>query len=81
MVKQAKLRQVHREPIYKFGVQVPRNSKEARYLEQKEGHTHWTKAKTTELDQLHDYNAFVDLGKSTATPTGFTHIKCRFVYT
>ena len=29
---------------------------------------------------MHDYNAFVDLEKPAPTPTGFTHIKCQFVY-
>ena len=39
MVKQARLRRIYHNPIYKFGVRIPRDSYEARFLEQKEGHT------------------------------------------
>ena len=35
MTNQSKLRSVRRAPIYKFGVQVPRNSREARVLDPK----------------------------------------------
>ena len=39
MIKQARLRRICHDPIYKFGIRVPRDSHEARFLEQKEGHT------------------------------------------
>ena len=32
MVKQARLRRIHCDPIYKFGVRVPRDSHEARFF-------------------------------------------------
>ena len=39
LLKQAKLKWLCREPIYKFGICVPRDTHEARYLERKEDHT------------------------------------------
>ena len=41
MIKQARLRGICCDPIYKFGIRVLRDSHEARFLEQKEGHTKW----------------------------------------
>ena len=35
LLKQAKLKQLRREPIYKFGVRVPRDFREAWYLEKR----------------------------------------------
>ena len=69
LLKQAKLKQLRQELIYKFGVRVPRDSREARYLEKKEGHTRWTDAESVELAQLHDYKTFLDLGHGAKTPT------------
>ena len=62
MVKQARLRRIHRDPIYKFGIRVPRDSCEARVLEQKEGHTKWGDAEKVEIKQLFNYKTFKDLG-------------------
>ena len=56
MIKQARLKRIRHDPIYKFGVQVPRDSREACYLEKKEGHTHWAGAERVEINQLFDYN-------------------------
>ena len=67
LLKQTKLKCLRQEPIYKFGVRVPRDSREARYLEKKEGHTRWGEAESVELKQLHDYNTFMDLGLGAAT--------------
>ena len=56
MIKQARLKRVRCEPIYKFGVQVPRDSREARYLEKKESHTHWAGTERVEINQSFSYN-------------------------
>ena len=42
-------------PIYKVGIQVPRNSKEARMLDERNGNTKWADAEKKEMDQLFDY--------------------------
>ena len=74
MVKQARLRRIRRDPIYKFGVRVPRDSREARFLEQKEGHTKWGDAEKFEIKQLFDYKTFKDLGLGAGTPENYKQI-------
>ena len=71
LLKQAKLRRLRRDPIYKFGIRVPRDTREARYLERKEGHTRWTDAEGVEIAQLNDYKAFLDLGHNAKIPQGY----------
>ena len=74
MVKQARLRKIHYDPIYKFGLRVPRDSCETRFLEQKEGHTKWGDAKKVEIKQLFDYKTFKDLGLGARTPENYKQI-------
>jgi hypothetical protein len=67
-------------PKYKFGVEIPRNSKHARQLQEKLGHTKWTDAETKELNQLYDYSTFTDKGLRAPVPRGYRLIRVRFVY-
>jgi len=71
-----------RSPIYMFGVQVPRNHKEAMELDQKNGNTKWADAEKLEIEQLQSYETFEDNGsKESATrPTGYKRISLHFVY-
>jgi hypothetical protein len=80
MVKQAKLKSIRRAPIYSFGVQVPRNSNEARMLDKKNGNTKWQDAEKKELEQLYEYKTFEDKGKGAAAPSGYQKIRVHFVY-
>ena len=80
MVKQAKLKSLRRAPIFSFGVQVPRDSHEARILDKKNGNTKWQDAEKTELEQLYDYKTFDDRGKGGKPPDGYKKIRVRFVY-
>ena len=59
---------------------MPRDTREARYLERKEGHTRWTDAEGVEIAQLNDYKAFMDLGHNAKVPQGYQKICCCFVY-
>ena len=79
-VKQAVLKAQRRAPIYKFGVRVPRDHKEAVHLQEAQGHSKWTDAEAVELEQINDYDTLRDLGKGTAIPKGFTKIRVHFVY-
>ena len=74
LLKQAKLKWLRREPIYEFGIHVPRDTREARYLERKEGHTRWSDAKGMEIAQLNDYKAFMALGDNAKVPQGYQKI-------
>jgi hypothetical protein len=50
-------------PVYKFGIQVPRNVKEAHVLDSKNGNTKWNDAMQEEIDSLLGFDTFVDKGK------------------
>ncbi len=80
LVKQAKLKSVRRAPIFQFGVQVPRNSTEARQLDAKNGNTKWQEAEQLELKQLYDYKVFDDRGSLQSPPSGYQKIRVHFVY-
>jgi hypothetical protein len=49
-------------PIFKFGVQVPRNIKEAYELDAKNGNTKWQDAMKEEIDALLMFITFIDHG-------------------
>jgi hypothetical protein len=50
-------------PTYQFGIQVPRNVKEAYALDAKNGNTKWQQAMQEEIESLNEYNTFQDKGK------------------
>ena len=45
-------------PQFKFGIQVPRNPKDALELDKKNSNTSWKDSMDTELKQLHDFDTF-----------------------
>jgi hypothetical protein len=47
-------------PVFQFGVQVPRNVKEAHDLERQNGNTYWQDAMQEEIDSLLAYSSFND---------------------
>ena len=63
MLNQTRRQSKNNSPRYKFGVQVPRNVKEAHTLEDANGNTLWDDAIKLELGQLNDYSAFKDAGR------------------
>jgi ATP-dependent phosphoenolpyruvate carboxykinase len=65
MLKQSKLRQSRRSPIYKFGFRVPRNHAEAVEIDTLNGNTKWQDAERLELAQIDEHNTFTDKGKAT----------------
>ena len=79
-IKQANMKAHRRAPIYKFGVRVPRDHKEAVQLQEQQGHTKWTDAEAIELKQIDDYDTLRDTGKGTSLPSGYTKIRVAFVY-
>ena len=64
MLKQAILKAKHHGPIWKFGVRVPRTSKEAAQLDKELKQTKWADAEALELAQLHEYHTFKDKEKN-----------------
>ena len=62
LVKQAKLRSYRTSPKYKYGFEVPRDYKHSVKLDNKFGTTKWRDSIKLEMDQLHDYSTFNDMG-------------------
>jgi hypothetical protein len=62
------------DPIFKFGVLVPRNSREALKFDADAGNTRWADAMALELAQHCEYKTYKDLGKGAAKPgPGYQH--------
>jgi len=80
MVKQAKLQRGSRGIRFKFGVQVPRNWKEAMELDEKNKSTLWRDAIKKEMDQIAEYGTFRDLGRGATAPAGYKKITVRLVF-
>ena len=80
MANQVKLKNFRNRPVYKFGVQVPRNHKEAMWLDEKEGKHGWQESEQEELESLDSYESFKDMGKGAQVPEGYKAIPCHFVY-
>ena len=75
-----KLKSFPKTKTFKFGVQVPNNSKEAASLDAKNGTNKWRQAEIVEIDQLNDYGVFKDLGKGAKAPEGYKRIRVHLVY-
>jgi hypothetical protein len=61
-----------------FGVQIPRNHREAMELDVKNGHTKWRDAEQLEISQLQEYNTFKTCGHT--PPDGYKLINVHIVY-
>jgi hypothetical protein len=66
-------------PIYQFGIQVPKNVKEAYKLDAQNGNTLWEDAMKEEIQSLLDFNTFEDKGKVPFID-GFKNIIVHFVF-
>lgn len=66
-------------PIYKFGVQVPRNVKEAILLDQQNKNTLWQDAIKKEMDKIVEYKVFSSPSNNTA-PLGYKRIPCHIIF-
>ena len=62
-LRQAKLKQFRIAPKYKFGFEVPNNYAHALELDAKHGNKRWKESVKLEMDQLVDYDAFIDKRK------------------
>ena len=79
LANQTKLKSFRTAPVYKFGVEVPRDHNHAMELDCQNGNTLWRDAELKELGQLRDYETFKDYGKGKA-PAGYKAIKYHIVY-
>ena len=81
IINQVKLRSFHHAPIYKFGMQVARNLKEAVAIDKKNGNQKFQNAIKLELKQLHEHETFKDIGKGSKPPPDFSYCGVHFVLT
>ena len=79
LVHQAQLRSFRMRPVYKFGVQVPRNHDQAMLLDEQNGNTLWKEAEQRELNQIDEYETFKDMGRG-VHPKGYKKIRVHMVY-
>ena len=80
MMNAAKRKSVRTGPIYKFGVQVPRNVKQAMQLDEQNGNTLWMDAMKLEISQLQNFQTFKSLGFGARTPAGFQKTILHWVF-
>jgi hypothetical protein len=65
---------------YKFGIQVPKEIKNAIDLDKKNGNKLWQEAIKTELKQLTDYQTFIVLDSGEDIPTGYQKMPYHMVF-
>ena len=87
-IKQTKIRQVRRSATYQSGYLIPRDYKHALELDKINGNSRWYDA-MIELDQINEYQGFIDHGiakydpkskRITSAPQGYQKIKAHLVF-
>ena len=82
MANQAKLRSFRTAPKYMYGFEVPRNYIHALELDRRNGNTKWQDCTKLEMQQLHDYSTFIDMGHKDKVkpPRDHKRIRVHLVY-
>ena len=80
LVNNAKQVQRFGQIVYKFGVCIPCNEKEAMMLGRENGNAYWQDAIEAATGQLFEYKSFKDLGKNAAVPKGYQLIKLLIIF-
>ena len=60
--------------------QVPRGHDEVLLLDELAGNTMWADSEKLEIEQLMEYNSFVDTGLGAKVPQGYNIITCHMIY-
>ena len=76
MMQQVNAAKTSSGPNMKFGIEVPKNYKDAMRLDLVNGNTLWQDAIKTKLDQINSYSTFVDHGKKHPTSKGLQESTC-----
>ena len=88
-INQAKIRQVRRSATYQFGYLIPREYKHALELDKSNGNSRWYDATKKQLDQINEYQVFLDHRRAkydpksikiTNAPQGYQKIKVHLVF-
>ena len=81
-MKQAKLKLFWISPRYKYGFEVPKNFKDPKKLDKKNGNTKIMGSNKLEYKQLDNYDVFIDKGKFAGCriPKGFRLIRVHTIF-
>ena len=80
MINQTNLKSRRRSIRYQFGVQVPRDAREALRLDGENGNTLWKDAMKKEFDMLNEFQVFKDYGKNKRPPNEYKKITVHFIF-
>ena len=80
MTNQAKLRSFRTSPKYKYGFEIPRDYDHAMLLDKRNGCDRWAKATSLEMDLMHTYLVFKDMGLNVPIPKGYKKIRVHLIY-
>ena len=80
MINAAKLKSFHNNVQYMYGVHIPHDSKEALQLDEENGNDNWKKAIRLKIQQLMDYDTFIDEGLRTQIPIDYTKLRCCMIF-
>ena len=82
MANQAKMRSFNTAPRYKYGYEVPRTYEQAIRLDERNKNTKWQDAVQLEMEQVNEYETFIDKGHHTKakTPSGYKKIRVHLVF-
>jgi hypothetical protein len=71
MINQSKLTSYRGDPFWKFGVLVPCNHAQVVELDKANGNTKWQDAEAIEMNQILEYNTWIDKGIGGIGPKGY----------
>jgi Reverse transcriptase (RNA-dependent DNA polymerase) len=82
IVNQAKLKSSYSAPKFNNGFEIPRTYEQAVRLDERNGNTKFQDATALELQQMKDYQTFIDIGHHTKAkpPEGYKKIKVHLVF-
>ena len=80
MIAASKRHQKQHSIRYKFGLRIPRDYKDALFIDKSNNTTHWQNAIQLELDNIDEHRTFHDLGRGTPLPNGYHNIRVHFIF-
>ena len=67
--------------VFKFGIEIPKDYKDAMRLDREAGNNLWKEAVEKEMNQLKQYKVFIDLGKANGPPPpGYKVIRGHLIF-
>ena len=81
MINAMKVRSFHNTVQNMYGVHIPCDTKEALKLDEENGNDSWKKATRLEIQQLMDYDTFINEDLRNQMPDDYTNIRCHMIFT